>query len=651
MPAKLSRNLSFHFLWSSTFASGFADRLAMLAVAVMLGQGVTDGGLSTIRLGDAAIIAGINFWFFLPYVVWGPFGGWLADRLPRKWLMFVSDEARGVLILLALAMLPPGGSGAIENIYDTWITLEMPWGDWPLSHTWKVWGMMFAIGVFAATFSPTRNSVIPNVVGYRVLQRANSVVLGLGVIGNLVGFAIGGKLATDALQACILTSALCYLLSGLLWPFLQTPALRTVKRPQGPPRRRGPLTPLVEIADGGRYILRHHPLLALTVVSILFWTGAQIIMAAGAAIAVDLYGGTVEEFAYIGGAFGFGMLAGALVLGLMNTRRGGEIIVTVGMVGAAAFLSLLVIVPYLWAGIALALACGLFGGLLLVSINTMVQQMSADHYRGRVMGFKDLASDLGGVTVNLAIWQVAEADNYIFNLAHAFSVLLVITAIYGTWRYLLRGPHDKGRLNLMWRLDRLYVQAMHRLHVVGAHRVPRHGPLLIVANHTSAVDPMLIQSAIPRRVRWMMATDMMVPLLRPLWRAIQIIPVNREAPDSRSARTAIDALRRGDTVGVFPEGGINRQGDQLRPFMPGIGVIAAKARATVVPVYVAGTPNTDSVYGGVLRVSHATVTFGEPIEAARFEGLDREAAVALIRQRLEAVRDAAERQPQDRDAR
>jgi len=226
----LLHNLSFHFLWSSTFASGFADRLAMLSVAVMLGQGVQDDLIEKIRLGDAAIIAAINFWFFLPYVIWGPFAGWLADRVPRKWLMFISDEARGLLILFAFTLIPAGQSGFSADIYDPWLTFDLFGQSVVLAHTWKIWAMFFLIGLFAATFSPSRNSVIPNVAGYRHLQRANSVVLGMGVIGNLVGFPAGGFLSESFLRACILASAFAYLIPGLMWPFLKTPVKRRERK-------------------------------------------------------------------------------------------------------------------------------------------------------------------------------------------------------------------------------------------------------------------------------------------------------------------------------------------------------------------------------------------------------------------------------------
>lgn len=631
IPARLSRNYSFHFLWTSTFASGFADRLAMLAVGMMLGQGVVDDIAG--RLDDAAIVAGINFWFFLPYVIWGPFAGWLADRLPRKWLMFIADEMRGLLILLAYLMLPDGQAGFVPGLYNTWFTIESL--GLHFDHTSKVWAMMAAIGLFAATFSPARNSIIPNVVGYKFLQRANSMVLGMGVIGNLIGFGIGGTLAENALSACILTSSLCYIVPGFMWPFLKTPVVRHARHvsPVG-----GPIAAVREVNRGGLYILRHKPLIALTAVSVLFWSGSQIILASGAAIAVGLYGGTIEQFALIGGGFGLGMLLGAVLLGVINSRIGGELMILAGMFGVAIFLALLTVVPSMNIGIFLAIGCGLCGGIIMISVNTMTQQLTADGYRGRVMGFKDLASDAGGVLVSLAIWQMEQADRYILYVADVFAAALILAAIWGTRRYAMRGPIHRPGLNLLWRFTRLYCQAFHRLKIIGAHRVPRHGPVLIVAAHTAGVDPLAIQAALPRRVRWLMASDMMIGPLAFLWHALEVIRVDRQKTDRTAARAAIKALEDGQIVGIFPEGGINRQTDQLLPFAQGVSLIALRAGCPIVPVAIHGTPKGGTAYTSILRFSHTRIEFGQPftindLSVDLNDRSDRHAQVALAIQK------------------
>lgn len=633
---RLSRNYSFHFLWTSTLASGFADRLAMLAVAVMLGQGVVRGPLASERLADASIIAAINFWFFLPYVLWGPFAGWLADRLPRKWIMFVADEARGLIILFAYTLLPTGSTGAVPGLYETWQTFDLFGLTIALDHAWQVWLMMFSIGLFAATFSPARNSIVPNVVGYAVLQRANSLVIGMGVIGNLIGFAVGGPLAEQFVHLCIFGSALSYLIPGWMWPFLKTPVKRRDRTAHQ--HSASPLGVLREVHHGARYILQHKPILVLTIISVLFWSGSHVIMAAGSAIAVHLYGGTIADFAMIGGSFGLGMLLGALTLGVLNNRFGSEVTMIVSMVAVAVLFSLLVVVPFLWLGIGLALVMGYFGGFIMITANTLIQQLTADCYRGRVMGFKDLVSDAGGVAISFAIWRMADADRHILHMAHVFAGLLLATAAWGVWRYLLHGAAPRRVMNLLWRIDRLYATGIHHVQAAGLHHVPSNGPAILVCKHTAGVDPLLIQAMLRRPVRWMMAAEHMHAALRWFWAIIEPVGVKRDGNDRAAIRQALGALRDGDVLGIFPEGHLPEHRGQFLPFNSGVALLAARGKAPIVPVYISGTPHSRKrkVYTSFFRFSRARIIFGKPFTLADLavDPRDHQAVADAIQQRL-----------------
>lgn len=642
---KLSRNYSFHFLWGSTFASGFADRLAMLSVMVMLGYGVADqaGKLGVDFLEDAQITAGSEFWFFLPYVLWGPIAGWLADKLPRKWLMFAADEGRAVIILFAFFLLEEGRTGPIAGLYETWFTV----GGLAFTHTWKIWGLMFAVGMLAATFSPARTSIIPNVVGVGWLQRANATITGMGVIGNLIGFLIGGPLLEDSLRWCILISALCYGLSGLVWPFLKTPA-KAIHDPElriGVPRRSGPMQSLVEILEGARYTFAHRPVFILACVGVLFWSGTSIVMAAGAVIASSLYGGEIAEFTQVAGAFGFGMLGGAILLGFLNARRGGETLITISLIFTAIFLSLLVSVPIKWLGIIIAFCSGTAGGVLLISITTMIQQLTPDWARGRVIAFKEMAADIGKVGVALAIWQMPGADRAMIPLTYLLSGCLVIAGILGYWYYMRRGPFPGHRMNVIYRLALLYLQGMHRLKRRGAERIPQSGPVLLVANHNAGLDPIALQACVPRHVRFIMARDQRSWLLEWFWRIWQPIYVQGSTGDTRDLKKAVAVLREGGAVGIFPEGGLNPDREQLRDFGAGAALLARRGRATIIPVWIEGQPEAQSVYGSLLKLSHTSVTFGEPFQTddvpEGYDGQDesRTALTAYLKDQLAALRD------------
>ena len=103
----LWKNPSFTLMWTSTAASGYGDRMIMLGALAMLG-GLADGSDSS------KIQAATQFWFFLPYLIFNLFGGWLADRLPRKWLLLGCDESRGLILLGSVIAIAPTYSPEIS---------------------------------------------------------------------------------------------------------------------------------------------------------------------------------------------------------------------------------------------------------------------------------------------------------------------------------------------------------------------------------------------------------------------------------------------------------------------------------------------------------------------------------------------------------
>lgn len=163
-------------------------------------------------------------------------------------------------------------------------------------------------------------------------------------------------------------------------------------------------------------------------------------------------------------------------------------------------------------------------------------------------------------------------------------------------------------------LFRLYARLVHRTRFEGLSNVPRSkdpGALLIVANHTAGVDPLLVQAACRFEIRWMMADDMRVPRLEPFLRFARIIFVDRTNGDPNAAAAAMAHLRDGGVLGVFPEGRIERPPGEVHPFMVGVGVFAKRTGAPVLPVFIEGTPYTRTAWGSLWRPSRSRVVFLE----------------------------------------
>lgn len=173
---------------------------------------------------------------------------------------------------------------------------------------------------------------------------------------------------------------------------------------------------------------------------------------------------------------------------------------------------------------------------------------------------------------------------------------------------LVRGPRGLADAGLFWRLSQAYAAGFHRLRVEGREHLPDTacpGPMIVVANHTSGVDPVLIQSACRFEIRWMMAADMQLPAARRLWEWTGVIPVERTARDTRALRDALRHLHRGGVVGVFPEGGIGRPRGVLLPFLPGVGLMIQRSGAPVLPMVLEGTPDAPTAYESLWKPSRS----------------------------------------------
>jgi len=197
-------------------------------------------------------------------------------------------------------------------------------------------------------------------------------------------------------------------------------------------------------------------------------------------------------------------------------------------------------------------------------------------------------------------------------------------------------PGGNPAMGLLWYGVRLYCRLFHRARYEGQERLRKQihpGGMIVVSNHTSGVDPLLIQAGCWFNIRWMMASDMMIPELDWLWTGQNIIPVARDGRDSNAAREAIRHVRSGGVVGIFPEGRIVTHGE-IRPFHPGVGLIAAKTQAPVLLVWISGTPQTDSMPRSFATPSRARVVFAELV---RFTTRDPQEITRELREKLSKI--------------
>jgi 1-acyl-sn-glycerol-3-phosphate acyltransferase len=153
-----------------------------------------------------------------------------------------------------------------------------------------------------------------------------------------------------------------------------------------------------------------------------------------------------------------------------------------------------------------------------------------------------------------------------------------------------------------------------RLEVVGPGLVPATGPVLLVSNHVSVLDPPFVGGAAPRPLYFMAKEELFrIPLFGRLIRALNARPVRRDGSDTRALKAALAQLEEGHALLVFPEGTRGEEGQPLREGKAGVGMLAVLSGAPVVPVYVSGTGAALPRGRSLPRPSRVRVTFGPPL--------------------------------------
>ena len=133
------------------------------------------------------------------------------------------------------------------------------------------------------------------------------------------------------------------------------------------------------------------------------------------------------------------------------------------------------------------------------------------------------------------------------------------------------------------------VLLLRRMKVYGRENIPQQGGLLVVSNHVSYWDPVVVGSALKRKVHFMAKSELFaIPVLGTIISWCSAFPVSRVGTDQKAVRSALQYLRQGEVVGIFPEGTRSHTSEFLDPHL-GAAMLAVHGNAAVLPVAVIGT--------------------------------------------------------------
>jgi len=230
--------------------------------------------------------------------------------------------------------------------------------------------------------------------------------------------------------------------------------------------------------------------------------------------------------------------------------------------------------PAHWRVMADLVLLSLSAGLYSVPMYALIQLRSLTTHRARVIAANNILNALFMIASALIAGALLGAG---FGIAQVFLFTGVANAVVAFYIFMLV-PEYLLRF-VSWVASRL----VYRFRIRGAQHIPAQGPAVLVCNHVSFVDAVLLMAASPRPVRFVMDHRIFnVPVLGALFRLAKAIPVAARKDDAEAYENAFlqaaRVLRDGDLLAIFPEGAITSDGT-LQPFRNGVMKILATARA------------------------------------------------------------------------
>ncbi len=207
----------------------------------------------------------------------------------------------------------------------------------------------------------------------------------------------------------------------------------------------------------------------------------------------------------------------------------------------------------------------------------------------------------------------------LFGLAVALLLLWQIYRLLQACDRANRVDWGKGWMNRIDGFNRLFCYRYHCLNVTGL-RLPKTGPAIVVANHVSGLDPMLLIASARRPLRFLIAREEYQRFgLTWLFKAVKCIPVDRERKPEQALRDALRSLKEGHVVALFPHGKIHLDSDPPRKIKAGAVRLAQMTGAPILPLRISGIRGEGDVVTGVVLRSQAQIKAFPPIDPTQYE--------------------------------
>jgi 1-acyl-sn-glycerol-3-phosphate acyltransferase len=550
------------FFWVQFLGAG-NDNLFKFAFTVMVTYQLQVAWLPPALAGLA-----IGALFILPFLLFSATSGQLADKLDKAMLMRFVKSLEIAIMLLA-------GWGFVHA--DVVVLLAC----------------VFLMGLHSTLFGPVKFAYLPQHLSERELTGGNGMVEMGTFVAILLGQVAGGLLVAIPGPGPVYVAWACAAVAVLGRAVAQAV-------PRSPATDAGLRINWNPFSETWRNLRLAHENVAvfrsLLGISWMWFFGA-VFLSMFPAFAHDVLHGDEQVASLLLVVFSLGIGTGALLCEMLSRRHVEIGLVPLGAIGMSVFavdlyfaarglqpvgaltLSRFVAQPAHWRVMADLALLSLFAGIYSVPMYALIQMRSQPTHRARIIAANNILNALFIIVSSLGVGVLLKAG---LTIPEVFLVVGLLNAVVAGYIFLIVPEY------LLRFVAFLLTRCVYRLRVRGEGHIPVNGPAVLVCNHVSYIDAVVLMAASPRPIRFLMDHRIFAtPVLGWLFRLGKAIPVAPQRDDPAAYERAFQDARRvldeGDLLGIFPEGGITRDGS-LGEFKGGIMKILQTHPVPVVPL-------------------------------------------------------------------
>ena len=613
----LQRRFGFYYL--TQLFGAFNDNVFKNALILMIAFQVVDLDLNVNTLVNLS--AGL---FILPFFLFSATAGQLADKYEKSSLM------RKIKLLEVVIMLCAALAFYLQNIS-------------------VLIGLLFLMGTQSTLFGPVKFGILPQHLKSEELVGGNALVEAGTFMAILIGIIVGGSLIADKESGTYYVSLVlvCTAVAG----YLSSRGIPLAKAAD--PKIKINWNPITETWRNFHFTRQNRVVfLSILGVSWFWFLGATYLTQLPNYTKIELGAGE-QVVTFLLALFSIGIGVGSLLCERLSGHKVEIGLVPLGSIGLSvfgidlyfagivnhsaellnteAFLQL----PGAWRLTIDFVMIGIFGGFYIVPLYAMILQRSEPSHRSRIIASNNILNALFMV-LSAAIAIVVLNSG--FSISDLFLILALLNIAVAVYIYSLV-PEFLVRF-LVW----LLTHSIYRVKKIGLHHIPDEGPAILVCNHVSFADSLLIAGAIRRPVRFVMYYKIFkIPMLSFIFKSVKAIPIAGAREDITMLKKAYadisQALRDGDLICIFPEGEITNDGE-IHTFKPGVKKMLERDPVPVIPMALSGLWGSlfSRKDGPIIKrrprkfLAKITLALSEPIPADEFDTRLIEDKVRMLRQ-------------------